>query len=442
MKRVILLSAVVLSAMFFSGCTVKPLEDEIDIQKLGEKIYAPTSIEYPKLGERTVLYLDHSTCVIDAVHNSGVFKALRPNLGQYCDTLLLIKGSEFESIPLDRQDNRVSEVLETIKEDIPFADLRKAVFQICNGNQQAILISDCESSANGRFLDLEPYMSEPFRDWISKGHSIYIITEPYQEKYKGKLYDKKRFYFIFSDDKMVAPISNNLLTEIRPLLQNKACSLFKMTNSDIFVQKPKNDLVSEDLTFTVNYTETFDFVSIEDSWDAIREYVMKLDKYGEPLPEEKSQPLIKNLSFNNGENYIVNDIKIVATNITSKYVNIAFDDNSIEVKDIDISDAFVLDTKALQNQKINILLTDKIFTEGYLNNEFGGNLIRLDLVISNVGLKPYDSAIFNWQSLWSVNEAICVSKSIDNALLDVSIIPTCANRRVVHTIFLKTEEYN
>ena len=31
--------------------------------------------------------------------------------------------------------------LETIKEDISFADIRKTMFQICSDNQQAILIS-------------------------------------------------------------------------------------------------------------------------------------------------------------------------------------------------------------------------------------------------------------------------------------------------------------
>lgn len=442
MNKGIFILLVALLGISFSGCVAPGiLEDEIDVEALSTEIYAPTAVEYFGLQPTTVLYLDHSTCIIDAVQNSEVFKAMRPNLGQYCDTLHLIKGSEFEPVPLDRQDNKVSEVLETIKEDISFADLRKAIFQICNGNQQAILISDCESWANGRFLDLEPYMSEPFRDWLKRGHTIYVITEPYQEKYRGKVYDKKRFYLIFSNDKIQAPISNNLLGEIEPLLKSGACSLFKMTNADISVQRPKSEMVSSDLDFTVNYNNGFDLVSIDDSWDVIREYVMKLDQYGEPLANETPEALIKNLTFNEGENYTVENVKIVATNISSRYVSVVSED-TIEVKDVDISDAFVIDAKALQSKKLDIMLTDKIFAEGYLGSEFGGNLIRLDLVVAGAGLKPYDSETFNWQSLWSANKAICVSKSIDNALHDVSVIPTCENRRVIHTIFLKTGAYN
>lgn len=438
MSKMYLFFASILLAILFNSCGSKYLE--VDKQVLQTKIYDPTAIKYQSLQQSTVLYLDHSTCVIDAVQNSEVFKAVRPNLGQYCDTLRLIKGDSFESIPLNRKENKVSEVLETINTDISFADIRSAVFNICNDNQQAILISDCESYANGRFLDLEPYMSEPFKIWLSKGHSIYIITEPYQEKYKGRTYDKKRFFIIFTDDKLQAPISNVIKAEIQGLMENGVCTWFKMTNSDISIESPKSDMVNPNLTFNVDYLNGFEFISIDDSWEAIREYVMKLDKYGEPIPEEKSEPLISNLILVNGENFKINDIQVEATNITSKYL--ALEDSSVTANEINISDGFVLDKVALKSNKLNVLLTDKIFTESYLlGKEYGGNLIRLDFVITQIELNPYESNVFEWQSIWSTNNAICVSKSIDNAIRDVNVIPTSPNRRVIHTIFIKTESY-
>jgi hypothetical protein len=443
MNKLYFFSASVMIAMLFCTCGGKVLE--VDTGLLQEKIYEPTTTKYEGLLPTTVLYLDHSTCVIDAVRNSQVFKALRPNLGQYCDTLRLIKGGEFESVPLDRQDNKVSEVLETIENDISFADIRKAVFQICNGNQQAILISDCESYANGRFLDLEPYMSEPFKVWLENGHSIYIITEPYREAYRGKIYDKKRFYFIFSDDRIQAPISHNFLGEIQSLLQDNICTLFKMTNADIFVQSPKSNMVANDLTFDVEYGNGYEFIEVSDDWDSIREFVMKLDEYGEPLGNDEGTgkanpvPLVQNLEFNDGENYTIEDVQIVATNITSTYL--ALEESTDPGKETNISDGFILDENALRNHKLNVMLTDKIFTDGYLSDEFGGNLIRLDFLIARAGLKPYDNTLFEWLSIWSPNTSICVSKSIDNALRDVAVIPTCPNRRLIHTVFLKTQAY-
>lgn len=430
--------ASILLAILLNSCGSKYLE--VDKQILQTKIYEPTAIKYQSLQQSTVLYLDHSTCIIDAVKNSEVFKALRPNLGQYCDTLQLIKGNSFESIPMNRKENKVSEVLETINTDISFADIRSTVFNICNGNQQAILISDCESYANGRFLDLEPYMSEPFKIWLGKGHSIYIITEPYQERYRGNTCDKKRFYIIFTDDKLQTPISNVVKTEIQSLVQKGVCSWFKMTNSDIGIETPKSDMVNPNLTFNIDYLNGIELISIDDSWEAIREYVMKLDKYEEPIPGEKSEPLIRNLILVNGENFKIKDVQVEATNITSKYL--ALEDSSVTANEINISDGFVLDKVALKSNKLNVLLTDKIFTEGYLlDKEYGGNLIRLDFVITQMELNPYESNVFEWKSIWSNNNAICVSKSIHNALRDVNVPPTSPNRRVIHTIFIKMEPH-
>lgn len=427
--------------IIFIGCVEEYLE--VDKHTLQTKIYEPSATKYQSLEQSTVLYLDHSTCVIDAVKNSEVFKKLRPDLGQYCDTLRMIKGDIFESVPLNRMDNQVSEALETIETDIPYADIRRAVFDICNDSQQAILISDCESYANGRFLDLEPYMSQPFRDWLTDGHSIYIITEPYQERYKGRTYEKKRFYIIFTDDRLQSPISNILMEGIPELVENGVCSWFKMTNSDIEVQSAESDIIAKDLSFEVDHLNGFKYIVIEDSWDDIRKYVMKLDKYGEPIPDEKPEPLVRNLMFSNSENYIIDNIDVVATNITSKYI--ALVDSMASGKDIDISDAFILDKKALKKNKINVLLTDKIFNEGYLlGKEYGGNLIRLDFVISDnknspsFRLKAYDPSVFEWQSIWSPNTSICVSKSIDNALRDANVVPSSPKRRVIHTIFIKT----
>jgi hypothetical protein len=422
-------------AMFFVSC-----EDnyfEVDTQQLQTKIYEPSALKYEGLQSTTVLYLDHSTCVIDARRNSRVFNAMRPQLGQYSDTLRLIRGTTIETIPLNRSDNRVFETLETIKEDIPYSDILKAVEQICLGNQQAILITDCEFIKDGLCHDSDPYLSEPFKDWVREGHCIYIVVEPYQERNNGKLFDKKRFYFIFSDDRMDAPISYNMLNEIQPFLQDSTCKLYKLTNSDIFVQYSK-DMVDRNLTFTVEDFPGFEYVDVSDDWKSIRKFVMKLDRYGELLPEEEPVPIIKNLVLHDGEDYFIDDVEIVATNITAQYL--ALDDNTITPDNVDMSEAFKLDKNALKDHKLNVLFTDKVFH--YLTDEYGGNLIRLDFVITKVGLQNnYNAEMFTWQSLYNNEEAICVAKSIDNVLHDVEIAPTSKNRRIIHTVFIKTESY-
>jgi hypothetical protein len=144
------------------------------------------------------------------------------------------------------------------------------------------------------------------------------------------------------------------------------------------------------------------------------------------------------LTFNEGERYVITDVEIAATDITAQYV--ALSDSSVTPQVIDISDGFLIDKQALQEGKLNVMLTEKIFN--YLTDEFGGNLIRLDLLITQVALKQYNDDIFTWQSLYSTETAICVAKSIDNALRDVGVVPTNKDRNVIYTVFLKTQSYN
>jgi hypothetical protein len=210
-----------------------------------------------------------------------------------------------------------------------------------------------------------------------------------------------------------------------------------MTNSDISLKSPpKSDISAKDLDFSVEYGNHFDFISIENSWDDIREYVMKLDKYEEPIPKEEKQPIIKNFKLNHGVNYKIENIKVIATNITADFVK-----QKKRISRKDISEAFLVDKKALENNLINIYLTDKIFTNDFITAEHGGNLIRLDFVIDQVSIQPYEKTIFEWVSLYKDQTAICVSKSIENALKDVNVVPTNVKRRLIHTVFLKTDSY-
>jgi hypothetical protein len=441
MKRITFLINLSIFLLFIVGCNSNVLEISFDdIKSTFEKSNAKKS---EILGQKTVLYLDHSTCVIDAVQNSEVWKAVFPNFTQYTDELVLIKGSEFERIELERNDNKVETTLKRIDQDIPWADIDKAVQEIVNGNNQAILVSDFEAFDSGsgtltsKTRDLVPYLSPWLKIWLEKGFSIYILTESYREIYKGELGEKKRFYFIFTDDKLEAPISTNVKSQIEHLMNSGACQLLKMTNSDISVESPKSDMSSNDLDFAVTYGNGFDFISVESSWDDIRQYVMKLDQYDVPIPEEEMQPIVKNFKLNHGVNYKVEKIKVIATNITADFVA-----HKKNINGKDISAAFVIDEKALKMNLIHVYLTDKIFTNDFINAEHGGNLIRLDFVIDHVSIQPYDKTIFEWISPYKNQTAICVSKSIENALLDINVVPSNERRKLLHTVFIKTSSFN
>lgn len=441
----LLVAVIIIVAVIISRCKSNS-NFEISFEEVSNIHKRSITDRESSLGQKTVLYLDHSTCVIDAVNNSKVWKAVFPNFTEYSDELVLIKGSDidkWERVVLDRKDNKIGTALARIKVDIPWAGIQQAIKEIVNGNNQAIIVSDFEGFDGGagsiltKSMDDRPWLSFELKTWLQKGFSIYIITEPYKEIYNGELVDKKRFYFIFTDDKLEAPISSNVKSEISRLINDNTCQFFKLTNSDISVTSPKKDMTVDDLDLSVDYGKGFELISIENDWDDIREYVMKLDEYGESLPGEDKQPLIKNIRINNGFNYKVEDIKIVATNITDDIIK----KNKI-ISGNDISSAFEVDRKALKNNVINIYLTEKIFDNDFINDTYEGNLIKIDFLINSVNIQPYDEKIFQWLSLYRNDTAICVSKSIDNAIRDIDVIPSNPKRRVIHTVFLKTASFN
>lgn len=449
MKKKILFSIFSLTlALILAGCNSKSMID-VDLDVLQNKIYNGHKVKTDNLDQSVTLYLDHSTCVIDANLNSPVFKSLKPQLGLYADTLCLIKGSEFEVVPnTDKSANStaVFNIINGISADIPHADIGTALKKICHGNSQAVLITDCEYfDENGMSQDGNPYLSGEFKTWVSRGHEIYIISEPYKEKNRGKIYNKKRFYFIFTEDNMKAPVSDNLINQIERYLQDSTCTMYKISNTDIHVQL-KGNMFSNDLDVSdVTQGNDFSYAELDDDWNTIREYVMKLDEYGEPLENDEGTgksrpvPLIQNLCINEGANYSISDVEIEATNISSQYV--ALDDKTVTPNtDNVIKDGFSVDKKALERGVLNVYVTDKIFD--YLTDDYGGNLIRLDFVVTQTRTKPFCEDMFKWSSICTHSDAICVSQSIENVLNDVDInLATAENRKIIYTVFLNTQSY-
>lgn len=444
MKNTHFFITITIWVFFLFGCKT---DLDINANLLEDEIYKPTVVEYPILEQSVVLYLDHSTCVIDANRNSSVFQALKGQLGLYTDTLCLVKGSNFEYIPnTDKSPTStdVFNIINGISVDIPYADIGQAIANICAGSSQAVFITDCEYFDKDRKnQDGFPYLSGAFKDWIAKGHEIHIVTEPYQERYNGRLYNKKRFYFIFSNDNMRAPIHHNLLNEIQHSLQNGICTLFKLTNSDIAVQRV-GDMFSDELDIShIVEKDGFLYVDINSDWNTIREFVMKLNKYGDPLGnddgtgEAQPEPLIQNLYFNNGENYVITDVDVIATNITEQYL--AIDDSTVAPNIMNIKDGFLIDKEALNKGELNVFVTEKVLN--YLTSEYGGNLIRLDFIAKDAYIKAYNDDIFTWQSVYQAEKATCVSKSIENVLADISVLPFSSSRRMIYTVFLNTQSY-
>lgn len=414
-----------------------------------------------------IMYVDASTVFSDAERNSDIYKAMKSQMYQYIGTLVFIKGQEFEPTECNRQKQALFNALENMRaiveksDPFNFANIQKAVDDICNGNRQGMIITDFEFYApdkSGKIQgphDTDPFLVDAFTKWLKKGYQIDILTEPYIEKYKGKDYIKKRFYVFFTDPCDEAPISATMINQVKQYLVEGDptighCNRITLKNSDLGMSRV-NESNSCDSEISI---ETYplegcpgELNAIDATWEDIKQYVMKLDKFNKPMrddDEEGALPLIDGLVVNNGVNYSVSNLSWHATNISKSFMVEQEKEDSLTfatMEDWDLTDAFMVEMN--ENNEVSVYLTPKILTSKHLYREkegFRGNLIRLDIDVDQCKVSEYDKAALQWKSLGKKGgDAICVSLSIDNTLNDNSVKPTTMDRKRLYTVFIQTQ---
>ena len=138
------------------------------------------------------LYVDYSTCISQGQF-SDFYNKLVPSFVDATKKYFSIKGDIIQ-----QEDGDVFTLLRSIK-DTNYSELKKAIDLMSESDSESVLLTDGEyykpdvtkSSINN------PYMADAFKKWLSKGHDIYILSEPYIESYKGKTFNKKRMYILF-----------------------------------------------------------------------------------------------------------------------------------------------------------------------------------------------------------------------------------------------------
>jgi len=455
----------------FTGCgkTIYEVDAESRLALLQEFTSQRHAMQLDQ-SNGAVMYVDASTVFSDAEKNSDIYKAMKSQMYQYIGTLVFIKGQGFEETECNRQRQTLFNALESMKvivertDPYKYADIQKAVENICDGNRQGMIITDFEfykpdETNKGKVWaphDKDPYLSESFIKWLNKGYQIDILTEPYIEKYKGKEYLKKRFYVFFTDPEDEAPISTTMIGQVKQYLVKGDptighCNLVTVKNTDLSISR-KNESNSCDSEISIK-TYPIDgypceLNEIDASWEDIKQYVMKLDKFNKPIKDDEDGPLplIDGLIVNNGINYSVTNLSWHATNITKPFMVEQEKEDSLTfdtMEEWDLTDAFTVEMN--ENNEVAVYLTPKILASKHLYGEkggFRGNLIRLDIDIDQCLVKEFDKEAFQWKSLWKDyqgQEATCVSLSIDNALKDISVAPTTKDRKHLYTVFIQTQ---
>ena len=341
------------------------------------------------------LYVDYSTCVKDAQEKgSPFFDAIKPWITEdrYVKEFYAVRQK------VNKESGRVYDLLNTTVEEIEGADIKTAAETIAEGNTEGILITDGEYyiKGNSLFNENSTWMSTAIKTWLLKGHEIYIFAEPYKEK--GK-YDKKRYYFIFTDTRFTGNIfdfiNSNInaseYTDVKQYHLTANPSHYSINFNTGNTSTPHSILNCKPSKPTNNSRYEVQIWEKREWKDIYRFIVKASDNMGNGKAVITGLTLDKNAS---GGCFRINDIDVRVSNISKQYqVFCRAIDSGQEPKQIasqehiDLKYAdnfFTIDRDDfIKHSNINVYFDRNNFASSLLYNKKCGNLLKIDFVVKS-----------------------------------------------------------
>lgn len=403
--------------------------------------------------QKVALYVDNSTCIANAMndgskfYNEMVAVLTSNNIGEYFS----IKGKEI--IP---EEGNKYQLLKSVQE-INYADIKTAAERIANGNCEGILLTDGEyyqptiSGSNPN----NPWMETAIVTWLSRGHEIFVFAEPYQEKYKGKTYDKKRFYFIFTDTKYRGNIYDFIVNTVS-LKSHSQVGQYRLTANHYTLLTEGNNNSStpnENFMCTPTHCKGRAEVQIWDqlTWKDIYKYIAcATTDDGTPLPDGEAILSLVLDRNSGGSCFRISDVDVRICNLSEEYQNFCMmmDDgqkpsqialnNPISVS---YQNNFIkLDKKGFNNHgRLDVYFDVNNFDPSFLNTK-DENLLKIDFVVSaynnNFTNKPQAQEIFTFPSIEKPGvQNTSLVASIKNALGNPSVKDLMKDQ-VIYTVYI------
>lgn len=390
------------------------------------------------------LYVDYSTCN-KLGQNSQFFQEIAASLVNKTSAYYSIKGSEIQ-----KEEGDVYTLLRNIVE-VNYAELANAAQMMAEGDCESVMITDGEyytpSIAKGH--DNDPYLANAFKAWILKGYDVHIISEPYIEPYNGRNFNKKRFYIMFTDDRM----QNNIYERIRRTVdftqfpdvdefhisashpQMKGNGNNSSTQNEILESKSKGYG-----TFEIENWDGCDWKTIED------ELVNAVDEEtGEPL--KNGTPIIQmGLDKNSFGCYRIKSVDLKVYDINEEY-NTYYEAKVNGEKPghqdytlTEIENFMQVDSKEFEkHSKINISFNQEWFDPNVLTGK-PYNYFKLDLAIGDVqSIFGQHEEKFEFESITQPgSKNVSVTSSIKQCLADDKVLEKMRGQ-VVYSIYIKSE---
>ncbi len=394
------------------------------------------------------LYVDYSNCIANGLTSPFYQKMVSP-LTAATTEYWSIKGNR-----ITRESGSVYSLLNNVQEE-NYAALDAAIEQMADREAESVMLTDGElfTQTATKNNPNNPYMHAAFKKWLLKGHDIHIIAEPYQETYKKHTFDKKRFYIIFTDDRLSGNIYDRI-KEVVHLEDHPQIDEFHLSGNYPW-SVPTNGQHSHPNDIVAATISSYGPMEIQEwqvDWKNITTLIMNgTDENGTPLPH--GEKLIGGLRINKNAfgSYRITALDIRVSSINSAYFDLY---NRLEAGDR-------INRPTLTPNPINNFIIadpDEFKKHGNIDlyfdidnfapdpeTELNGhpfNYFKIEILIKDLeNILDNNIDMFHFASIVNAgqtNESI--SESLKNCVFD----PELLNRlkgKVLYTIYVKSDKY-
>lgn len=393
------------------------------------------------------LYVDYSTCNVLGQH-SAFFQDVSASLVTKTTAYYSIKGSEIAQE--DLSGGGVYTLLRNI-EEVNYADLKGAALRMASGDCEAVMITDgeyyTENIAKGHEND--PYLAEAFKQWIIRGYDVHILSEPYEEPCDGRVLEKKRFYILFTDDRM----ENNIYDRITRTIdfrQYPGVDEFHLSASHPRLYGESNNSSTQDPTL-MSKTEGYGTCEIENwegcDWGTIEDMLVVAvdDNTGEPLPQ--GTPIIRmRVDPNSFGCYRIKALGLKVYDINQEYADFY---DAMEAKQkvaplteapVEIEHFMKIDQGKFAKYGLVHIAFDQDYFDPNILSGAPNNYFKLDLTVDKIEpiFRQHEDK-FSFESISLQGEKnISVASSIKQCLADDEVVAKMTGQ-VIYTIYIKSE---
>lgn len=391
--------------------------------------------------DKLALYVDYSTCMMLG-QSSEFFKKLLPSIQDNTRSYFSIEGTAINEHNVDSTYN----LLRTIH-DVNFADLKGAIDKMAEGKTESLLITDGEFFQENATKDnlCHAYMAPAFKKWLTQGHDIYFIIEPYIETYKGKQFNKKRFYIIFTDDRLSETFWDKIKSELGKF---PAVDTFHLAVEHPNISFPKGEkTANKNLNASVDQKKgnkgNYEIQDWSIDWKTITQCIIEAvdEKTGKELPN--GLPIISGIKIDR-ESLGAFKIEKIAAKVYN--INAAYEkykkDNKAKLKQedtVELKDFICLDTSAFaKNGEVKLYFDKKNCNSAVLDGKTN-NYIKIDIYVESITdvFDKYEDK-FKFQSITSPDEDnVSISESIKQCLKDREIKSKITDSPI-YTIYIKS----